>query len=425
MPVRRRSPTARSPTTTQPPDTARARFVAGDPLRGIASLGVFGIHAAGAAVAINAFGGHSTSPDVFVVLYGWAGWLIYGLNSFVGLFFVLSGYLLSRPYMHSIINDRPAPSTIRYLRNRALRILPPFWIVFAAVLIIYGARGQSPGQLLGLAAFGRTWGASPYNGVFGQAWSLNVEVRYYLLVPLCGMSLMLLRRTGVRPIMRFAVIIVALAIASRASVYHTRHDAPFYESLGSNGHYFLPGIALAAVEAAFAPALAGRRWLRPLAGALSLAGFATLLLSLWIRDQIAFPWEELVGDAGAASLVGGALVLQWSGGGCWRVFDNRALNWVGVRSYPLFLAHSIVLDKLAAPLHIGGYNVTLLILAPAALAVSLVCAAVLHRWVEEPALALKSRRGGGRAAPVARTGGAPADGSTSQEILISGSGTIQ
>jgi peptidoglycan/LPS O-acetylase OafA/YrhL len=229
------------------------------------------------------------------------------------------------------------------------------------------------------------------------------------------MTLMALKRTHMRPVLRCAVLIALLAIASRASVYHTRHDAPFYESLGSNGHYFLPGIALAAVEATWAYRLAGRRWVRPPAVMLSLAGFATLLLSLWLRVRIAFPWEELVGDAGAAALVGGALVMQWSGGGCWRGLDNRALNWIGARSYPLFLVHTIVLDKLASPLHIGGYNVTLLILAPVALAVSLVCSALLHRWVELPALALKRAGRDARAARVAVSpGGGPAGGSTAQ-----------
>src|SRR5882724_6110621 len=52
------------------------------------------------------------------------------LQSGVTLFFVLSGFLLYRPF----INGRP--SIGRYFRNRALRILPAYWAVLIAVFAL-------------------------------------------------------------------------------------------------------------------------------------------------------------------------------------------------------------------------------------------------------------------------------------------------
>jgi acetyltransferase len=387
--------------STPATDPTRARLIAGDPLRAIAALGVFGIHAVGEAVAVNNFGGLGAVPNVFVSLYGWPGWIFYGLNSFVGLFFVLSGYLLSRPFLASILDDQPFPSLSKYFRNRALRILPAFWAAFAIVLIVNGTRGADFLDVASLGTFISRWGSSPFHDVFGQAWSLNVEVRFYLLLPVCALVLMALSWGRFPRWSRFTVVFLALAVLSRASVYHVPHDAPYYQSIWTNGHYFLPGIALAAIERGVAAKLQNRRWLRPVALIVFAAGMIGLFGSLWIREHMAWPWEELVGDAGAAAVLGGALLYQWTGGGCWRVIDNSVLIWIGIRSYPLFLIHSVVLDELGSRLQVGDYKTTLLLLAPVALVVSLVAADLLHRFVEVPALALKrSRAPAPPAAPV-------------------------
>src|SRR5437899_2546960 len=48
------------------------------------------------------------------------------LQAGVVLFFVLSGFLLYLPIARSIVGGGAKPSTRRYLRNRALRILPAY-----------------------------------------------------------------------------------------------------------------------------------------------------------------------------------------------------------------------------------------------------------------------------------------------------------
>ncbi len=46
----------------------------------------------------------------------------------------------------------------------------------------------------------------------------------------------------------------------------------------------------------------------------------------------------------AGCLVGAVLGHQWATGGCWRGLDNRALHWVGARSYSVYVLHSLVIQ---------------------------------------------------------------------------------
>jgi peptidoglycan/LPS O-acetylase OafA/YrhL len=51
----------------------------------------------------------------------------------VPLFFVLSGFLLSRPFVRSVVRQTPAPSLRRYGRARILRIFPAYWAVLTVM----------------------------------------------------------------------------------------------------------------------------------------------------------------------------------------------------------------------------------------------------------------------------------------------------
>ena len=58
------------------------------------------------------------------------------LHDGVTLFFVLSGFLLWRPFARAIASGRDLPSLRRYARNRALRILPAYWAVLALSALV-------------------------------------------------------------------------------------------------------------------------------------------------------------------------------------------------------------------------------------------------------------------------------------------------
>lgn len=110
----------------------------------------------------------------------------------VGAFFVLSGYLLARPFWLALDEGRPMPSLRTYALRRGARILPGFWLalVVSAVLgvTLLGTPLDGTTLLRFLAGFflvsdfhWLTWFPVDFNT---PLWSIGAEVTSYLLLPL-------------------------------------------------------------------------------------------------------------------------------------------------------------------------------------------------------------------------------------------------
>jgi peptidoglycan/LPS O-acetylase OafA/YrhL len=112
-------------------------------------------------------------------------------------FFVLSGFLVARPFLDHVIDDRRL-RVGRYARARSLRILPAWWVVLAVVLVVsnHPVLGD-PRQLLLLATLQHSYDPDLLRSVVPPAWTLVIEVSFYVAMPL----LLLAAR---RPLARFA-----------------------------------------------------------------------------------------------------------------------------------------------------------------------------------------------------------------------------
>jgi len=111
-------------------------------------------------------------------------------------FFVLSGFLVARPFLDHVIDDRRL-RVGRYARARSLRILPAWWVVLAVVLVVsnHPVLGD-PRQLLLLATLQHSYDPDLLRSVVPPAWTLVIEVSFYAAMPL----LLLAAR---RPLARF------------------------------------------------------------------------------------------------------------------------------------------------------------------------------------------------------------------------------
>ena len=166
----------------QPPASGNFYFPALDGLRALAIFWVIIYHSWWV----------SHIPPVVVSIGGTTLNLtpVFGVG-FIGvyLFFVLSGFLLSFPFLRACFQQKPFPSVRKYYLRRILRIVPAF---YAAVLlqVILG----TPHWFLGGAEAWRTIPAhltflfnfsgqsqSAINGVF---WTLSVEMQFYIMLPL-------------------------------------------------------------------------------------------------------------------------------------------------------------------------------------------------------------------------------------------------
>src|SRR5262245_41814850 len=112
------------------------------------------------------------------------------LSAGVALFFVLSGFLLFRPFAAAALRNTPAPVLRTYLVNRALRIGPAYIVVVLVTLMFFERQlrdsvGRFVANVLLVQYYVPGYVAPElHEGNGGIAvvpsWSLAVEVVYYL-----------------------------------------------------------------------------------------------------------------------------------------------------------------------------------------------------------------------------------------------------
>jgi peptidoglycan/LPS O-acetylase OafA/YrhL len=178
-------------------------FPALDSLRAIAALSVFVFHAVGF-YARGATQGNTIAPYVARMDVG------------VTIFFLLSGFLLYRPFVQARRTGRPPPPLIPYAWRRALRIVPAYWVALTLATIVLALPGVF--TLTGIPTFYgflQIYDADTAFKGLGQCWTLCVEVAFYAFLPLWAR---LLRR--VAPGRSLRAELIALAALAAAGVLY-------------------------------------------------------------------------------------------------------------------------------------------------------------------------------------------------------------
>src|SRR4051794_1450095 len=135
-----------------------------EPLRGLAAMSVLVFHAGMFSAALH----HG----------GWWDPLVGHLQAGVPIFFVLSGFLLYRPFVAARADARPAPQIGRYAARRIARIVPAYWVALALVSLL--PQIHLVGGPLIYFGFLQTYFPSlEVNAGIAPAWSLCVEVSFY------------------------------------------------------------------------------------------------------------------------------------------------------------------------------------------------------------------------------------------------------
>jgi peptidoglycan/LPS O-acetylase OafA/YrhL len=292
----------------------------------------------------------------------------------VWLFFALTGYLLFWPFVRSRLAGGGPIDLRRYALNRALRILPLYYVV-VAVLLVVDQHGGSGGQWLRFGTITESFFRSTVGTVDTPIWSLAVELQFYLLLPLLGW---LLLRSGSA---RRAALWLALLAGLSLCVWFVKVHSPASPDL--RWRYSLPATFFSFTAGMFLALLRARASHVPAAATTLLLGGA----GLWLVAAAAVRWSEPLCALGAALIVG-ALVLPVREGPLDRALGFRPLAALGIASYSLYLWHVPVIRSLHS--HTGWATLPLLA-GGAALAV--VVAAASYRTVERPFLGLRRRWG--------------------------------
>ena len=387
---------------------AGSRVVGIEGLRGLAASGILVYHV----WLYGAPGGHEVQLGLIATKF------CANLISGVTLFFVLSGFLLFRPFVKSILLGRALPSIRSYIVNRALRILPAYWAILLVVALLFH-RGllRAPAQLLANMFFLQDY-VPRYmpvsNGGIGivPAWSLCVEVVFYLVLPLLAVAVARYApaRSGTMRAAAAPALLVVVGIAAKIieRVYHL--GGVWQAAFPIRADWFAAGMIVAILRVRWEtgelerPAPQHVAWIVGLAfggaGASVELYDHGLLTGIEYQTPIAVACAVLL----AYVVVGGERTLVA------RVLASRPLFLTGLASYSLFLWHDPLLRAFrgAGWTLVGGPGMVANILLVGVVAG--VLSAISYVFVERPALRLRSRnRVGMRSTPESKARVLPVD----------------
>ena len=355
---------------------------------------------------------------------GLAAGIIQAGHTGVTLFFVLSAFLLSRPFLAEVAGG-PRVSRRRFFSRRVRRIVPAYWLAVAVATL---ALANTPGDLwrgvphlLFAPAIGPEL-AQPLQPFSSPWWSLMTEAQFYVALPLVAW---LARRSSARPlrtVLRRALVGAGLLVAWLLPVVPlVRLSVPWmlFSQLSWTGRLpaFAAGALGAWIVARYGEAL--RAWFARVGrvvpiGDLTVAGLLLALALLLQRVARGGPreWDQsplLAWHAPESVLWVGVLLallllpLRLRG-----LLDNRVLRYLGTISYSMYLWHQPIFQLSlrgwrahfgAAPMGWGPFNLLWFVCA---MSIIVAVSALSYRFVEQPFLQAAIRPGGrgeGRVGP--------------------------
>jgi peptidoglycan/LPS O-acetylase OafA/YrhL len=272
-------------------------------------------------------------------------------TGFVGvtLFFFLSGFVISYPFVRSQASAVPPPSWRHFAWRRFIKIVPSYALSIAVAYALGYAQRQPNAStfpdLVTHLLFVHTWFPDRFGTINGVLWTLAVEVEFYCVFPLVWWAF---RR---QPWLTAAAMI-AIAWAWRASMAHCCYHtifAQYEENLPGYLDIFAFGMLGAQLFVAGGRNTARLRLLGPL---VAIGGFAMLwnllqdCFAYRFFDQWSSVWQvghrPLLGVAFILIALGSLVSPRW-----WQaVLDNPPLRFLATISYNLYLYHQIVAREL-------------------------------------------------------------------------------
>jgi peptidoglycan/LPS O-acetylase OafA/YrhL len=186
----------------------------------------------------------------------------------VSVFFLISGFLLYRPFAASHVGAGLRPGIGRFWVRRLLRIVPAYWLAFAVTTYWMHVNTVRPGWRSLLIYLGFAQIYFPSHAVSGitQAWSLCTEVSFYLFLPLFAAAIVARRRSDRHQLRRELVALGVLFAAGLGVRFWLLHQ---HRPLASVALDWLPayldlfalGMLLAVLSSWLAHRRAEPRWL--------------------------------------------------------------------------------------------------------------------------------------------------------------------
>lgn len=389
-----------APGVSQPELARLGQIGALDGLRAIAALMVLTTH-----VAFHT--GLVTDPGL--------GPIVSRLDLGVCIFFLLSGFLLYRPWARSAMSGNPRPRKRAYARKRIARIYPAYFVLVVVVLGLYPPVAPATlEQWLSYLTLTHIYVSGMEISQLNQTWSLATEVAFYALLPVLGWVLGRRNRGDPDRSVRWQLVgLLGMAVAAFGFQMVRSWTTLLPDWLSS---FWLPGfldwfaigMALAVVQVRLSLPAAGRPpssflRLRDLAHdantALVVAGLCFAIVATPLAGKYYFnggfgpdtagPWailtkHYLYAACGAFLLL--PLVLGSADHWYARALSSPVMARLGTISYGIFLWHLLLISVIADALGLGVFQGGFWLLWPMTILATVVVSTVSWQVLEKPVL---------------------------------------
>lgn len=301
----------------------------------------------------------------------------------VDIFFVISGYLITRIIIEDVINKNF--SYAKFYERRIRRIAPALFVVMAFSVLASWLL-MMPEQLKGFSAsiistiaFISNIYFLKQDGYFSEinefkpllhTWSLSVEEQFYLFFP--PIVLLLFRFCSPEKIYRIFLCGLFISLISAEWIAIKMPAASFF-LLPTRAWELLAGGTLALHEILYGrPLISKTSWKSLLP---SIGFIFILIFILFVKESTTHIILYSVGP------ILGATLILWFGGNdiCSRFLSRKILIWFGAISYSLYLWHQPILAFSRIWLgEVGSLEKIVLIL------ITILLALVSYRYVEQP-----------------------------------------
>ncbi|THI95812.1 acyltransferase, partial [Nocardioides sp.] len=274
----------------------------------------------------------------------------------VDVFFVLSGYLITRGLALGIASGRGV-GLVRFWVRRTVRLLPALVVMLVVVTAAAGLAGGAAAvrlrpQLMAALTYTSNWyqadaGLSYFERseppVLQHLWSLAVEEQFYLFWPLLLIAIVVVTGSARAAAGVTAVLAAASAIAMAVAFVPGEDPSRLYFGTDTHGFSLLIGAVAALVSLSRTPwvtrwLVAPVGWRREAQGPVTVVAVLVCVLGvLLIGETSAFAYRGGIVLVDLAAAV--AVLAVATPGAASPLLAARPLVWVGRRSYGIYLWH--------------------------------------------------------------------------------------
>ena len=250
----------------------------------------------------------------------------------VMIFFALSGFILSIPFA-----NKKAFSYRRYLGKRLTRLEPPyiFWMSCFGLIYLFQSNiglDQFMGHFLASLTYTHNAIYQEFSIINPVAWSLEVEIQYYLLAPFIGLVYFKQSNIGFR---RSALIIFIFTFITYEYMLGWQY-LPIRASLLGQLHLFLVGLLMADIY------VNAKAWC-------SSKHYAWDILAPLSLITMAFTWTEEYGKTLLFTLALAGLFLAALKGQLFpKLLSLKGISIIGGMCYTIYLTHLPLLELLGS-----------------------------------------------------------------------------